>query len=315
MKHTAIIGECMIELNGTAFGEMHQTFGGDTLNTAVYLSRCAGDAVSVRYVTALGTDALSRGMKERWEKEGIVTDCVLTDATRHAGLYLIQLNENGERTFLYWRNESAASRMLSLPDFNQVEKRLEQCDLIYLSGISLAILPDADRTRLLDMLEQMAKKGISIAFDGNYRPKLWQSKDETRHVYERILRFSSLALMTDEDEFALWDETATEEIFARLQRFGIKTAVVKSGENGCFCRDFENGSPSVERIAAVPIKHPVDTTSAGDAFNAGFLAGYLQGKPVETCALQGNRLASVVIMHKGAVVPRQATDSIISAFK
>lgn len=84
MTHIAIIGECMIELNGKPFGPMQQTFGGDTLNAAIYL--CRGreangvtQDIRVSYVTALGSDPLSQGMIQRWQNEGIETQWVLRD--------------------------------------------------------------------------------------------------------------------------------------------------------------------------------------------------------------------------------------------
>jgi 2-dehydro-3-deoxygluconokinase len=112
MKRIAIIGECMIELNGAPFGAMEQTYGGDSLNTAVYLARVAGQSVAVDYVTALGMDPISEGMLSRWRAEGVGTDYVLRDPARQPGLYLIQLDAQGERTFLYWRNQSAARYLL-----------------------------------------------------------------------------------------------------------------------------------------------------------------------------------------------------------
>jgi len=141
MKHIAIIGECMIELNGKPFGSMHQTFGGDTLNAAVYLSRgCVANnkpnEVKVSYVTALGNDPISTGMLTRWQEEGISTNLVLRDETRTPGLYLIQLDDQGERTFLYWRNQSAARYLLQHPNFRMVKQALTQVDAVFLSGIS-----------------------------------------------------------------------------------------------------------------------------------------------------------------------------------
>lgn len=308
MTDIAIIGECMIELNGAPFGTMTQTYGGDSLNTAVYLSRCAGNNVGVKYVSALGVDSISDGMLERWQAEGVNTDLVLRDHSRQPGLYLIQLDEQGERTFLYWRNQSAARYMLQHPNFPQVEAALAEVDMVYLSGISLAILSQQDRLHLIELLSQLSQQGVEIAFDSNYRPALWLDADEARECYRKLLKITDLALVTNDDEQVLWGDGDEEETLSRLQAGGVKRAVVKMGAKGNHYQDFVAGSR--QTIATTPVEHVVDTTSAGDSFNAGFLAGYLQDKDAEQCSRQGHQLAGIVIQHKGAIIPKQATDAI-----
>lgn len=299
MKQIALIGECMIELNGAPFGEMCQTYGGDSLNTAVYLARLAAASVDVQYVSALGSDALSRGMRERWEEEGVGTQWVLEDSERQPGLYLIQLDSRGERTFLYWRNQSAARYLLQHPQMPQVWQGLAGADCVYLSGISLAILPTEDRRQLIEGLAALAERGVQIIFDGNYRPKLWQSREETRACYQALLPHVQLALMTFDDEKALWNDEDAQASMARLRAAGVAQIVVKVGEEGAIYFDgSEYGQAATHKVAQV-----VDTTAAGDSFNAGFLAAYLQDKPMDECCAQGNRLAGIVIQHKGAIIP------------
>ncbi|MDX1304381.1 sugar kinase [Photobacterium sp.] len=308
MKRIAIIGECMIELNGAPFGAMEQGYGGDSLNTAVYMARTAGQSVAIDYVSALGSDAISDGMLARWQQEGVNTECVLRDPARQPGLYLIQLDDEGERTFLYWRNQSAARFMLQHPLFATVEEHLHSVDMVYVSGISLAILPPADRQRLLELLEDLKKNGTEIAFDSNYRPALWQDAEEARTCYEQLLRITDLALVTDDDEQALWGDKTSDSTLSRLQRAGVGQVVLKMGAQGCHYVNFATGE-SVH-IDTTPVAKVVDTTSAGDSFNAGFLAGYLTNRTPQESALQGHQLAGTVIQHKGAIIPVSATESI-----
>lgn len=305
MKRIAIIGECMIELNGVPFSTMTQTYGGDSLNTAVYLARVAGQSVAINYVSALGSDAISDRMLERWQQEGINTEYVLRDKKRQPGIYLIQLDQHGERTFLYWRNQSAARYLLQHPKFTQIASRLQDADLVYLSGISVAILPAADRQRLLLLLLKLAENGVKIAFDSNYRPALWDNAAQARACYQQILSLTDIALVTDDDEQALWDDKSTTESVQRLQQSGVKQLILKMGAQGCLYHDFISGQS--ELIAASPVSHVVDTTSAGDAFNAGFLAGYLTDKSPRDAARQGHQLAGTVIQYKGAIIPISAT--------
>ncbi|TCP96552.1 2-dehydro-3-deoxygluconokinase [Cricetibacter osteomyelitidis] len=306
MKKIAILGECMIELNGEPFGNMRQTYGGDTLNTATYLARCTPkSAVKIHYVSALGTDI------EHWQADGINTDWLLRDEKRQPGLYLIQLDSVGERTFLYWRNQSAARYLLQHNDYPKVLSELRHVDMIYLSGISLAILPENDRTLLIEQLAELAKQGIEIAFDSNYRQALWESLQKTREIYTALLPIVSVALVTFDDEQAIWADSDEQATIKRLKQAGVKTVVVKSGKCGAIFNRFDGVE---QQVPTVPVENVVDTTSAGDAFNAGFLNGYLQGKYLVTCCQQGNKLAGIVIQHKGAIIESSATAHLIHEF-
>ncbi|OBT28900.1 sugar kinase [Vibrio splendidus] len=329
MKHIAIIGECMIELNGKPFGSMHQTFGGDTLNAAVYLSRgCEAnlnkDDIKVSYVTALGADPISKGMLERWQQEGMSTDLVLQDSQRTPGLYLIQLDDVGERTFLYWRNQSAARYLLQHPDFNQIKQALRNVDMVFLSGITLAIFPEQDRIELLNILVELKTQGVEIAFDSNFRPALWP-QDENQAVknsYQAMYTLTDVALVTFDDEQLIWGDTSPEQTIERLTKLGVKRCIVKLGADGCLIQDTTTqgdinqdfGTGSTPRaVPTQPIDSVVDTTSAGDSFNGGFLSAYLAGEDLITSCQRGNTMAGVVIQHRGAIIAKELTQTAITA--
>lgn len=313
IKKIAIIGECMIELNGKPFGLMRQTFGGDTLNTAIYMSRSCeriGAQAEISYVTSLGSDLISDEMISLWQKEGVNTESVLRDTKNNTGLYLIQLDDNGERSFLYWRSNSAAKNLLRHPDFSAAHAKLKTADMIFLSGITLAILDEKDRNELLAIIADLKSAGVTVVFDSNYRARLWLdscSIDEVMAIYAQMLSLADIALVTFDDEQEIWGDQNTLATLARLKAQGIKRTVVKLGSDGCLAQDFEHASEAV-MVKVVPVDHVVDTTSAGDAFNGGFLAAYIAGHELEQCCEQGNALAGIVIQHQGAIVPRSVTN-------
>ena len=316
MKHIAIIGECMIELNGKPFGLMNQTFGGDTLNTAIYLRRgCEAngepDKIKVSYVSALGNDPLSAGLLTCWNKEGISTDFVLRDATRGPGVYIIQLDDHGERSFQYWREQSAARYLLQHPSFSSVAQELAHVDALFLSGISLAILPQQDRTSLLNLLVELKARGVEVIFDSNYRTSLWPRDDHqtVKEVYQVMYQLTDVALVTFNDEQSIWGDKSPQHTLQRLASFGISQCIVKLGEEGCLIQDFTNQetSPTSQAIPTQPVSQVVDTTSAGDAFNGGFLSAYLDGMDLTTSCQRGNVLAGAVIQHSGAIIPKAIT--------
>ncbi|EGQ7705499.1 sugar kinase [Vibrio cholerae] len=318
MKHIAIVGECMIELNGKPFGAMHQTFGGDTLNAAVYLRRgCEAntnpDDIKVSYVTALGTDPISSGMLSRWQEEGVATELVLRDPTRTPGLYLIQLDDQGERTFLYWRNQSAARYLLQHPDFGQIKQALHQVNMVFLSGITLAILPAEDRIALLNLLVELKAKGVEIAFDSNFRPALWPQDDHhtVKEIYQVMYQLTDVALVTFDDELLIWGDSTPEQTIQRLTALGVQKCIVKLGAEGCLIQDSSASTFAPQAVPTQPVVQVVDTTSAGDSFNGGFLSAYLAGADLATACQRGNALAGTVIQHRGAIIPKAFTQSAL----
>lgn len=312
-RKIALIGECMVEFGTSPDSNIRQSYGGDSLNTAVYLSILNQDkSADVSYVTSMGNDDLSRDIVANWQQQGINTSNVLIDTKRTVGAYLIRLDANGERSFVYWRDSSAAKHMVSHPEFERIQSTLESMDIIYVSGISLAILSKEDCESLINRLERLSTLGVTIVFDSNHRPRLWEhngGQHYAQHIHKKILSFCELALLTDDDEMTLWGDSNYLDTLARLEKSGVNKVVIKRGKDGCVYKNFID-----KEIIHVGIKEDIqviDTTSAGDSFNAGFLHGYIRGYKPEECSEIGNSLAGVVIQHRGALVDKSFLESAI----
>ena len=302
----AVIGECMVELQKS--GELYkQTFGGDTLNTALYLSRLTqSQGVTTRYLTGLGQDPFSQQMLSSWQQEGINTENVAISDKLLPGMYLIETSPDGERRFFYWRDNAAAKFWLNEDSKAHTQQLLNEQQFIYLSGISLAILPDAARQLLFEILQQAKQHGAKIIFDNNYRPTLWPSKNVTKKAYQQILNLTDIAFLTFDDEQLLYGDTQETESIARAQQCGVKEIVIKRGAEACF---IIIGHQKIE-VPANKVDHVVDTTAAGDSFSAGYLAcRILGGTPIEA-AKTGHLLAGTVIQHRGAIIPSEAMPAI-----
>ena len=298
----------MLELQGPAFGSLRQTFGGDTLNTAVYLARCGGAGLRVHYATALGDDSLSAGLLERWAAESVQTGLVQRLPGRLPGLYLIELDEGGERRFHYWRGQAAARSYFDTAT-TALEEQADALDALYLSGISLAILPDAGRERVIALMARMRARGALVAFDNNYRPRLWASAAEARHWYDRAFAASTLALITADDHQALHGLADLESAVAAAQALPVGEIAVKRG-----ALPARVGLDHVwQDVPTEAVPRVVDTTAAGDSFAAGYLARRLRGATPAEAAAFGNRLAARVIQHPGALIPREAMQDLIGA--
>ena len=304
-KKIAVIGECMIELSEKN-AAVNRGFGGDTLNTSVYIARqTSADTLSVHYVTALGTDTFSQQMLESWQGEQVKTDLIQRMADRLPGLYYIETDETGERTFYYWRNEAAAKFWLESERADAICEELATFDYLYLSGISLAILSPASREKLLTLLRECRANGGKVIFDNNYRPRLWASKEVTQQVYQQMLTCTDIAFLTLDDEDALWGQQPVEDVIARTHNAGVKEVVVKRGADSCLVSIAGEGLVDVPAVK-LPKEKVIDTTAAGDSFSAGYLAVRLTGGSAEDAAKRGHLTASTVIQYRGAIIPREA---------
>ncbi len=305
----AAIGECMIELSTRADGGMALAYGGDTLNTAVYLARlCRGGSAggasgcTVDYLTALGDDPYSDEMVRFWQHEGIGTDKVIRLPGRLPGLYTIRTDPQGERSFHYWRATAAAREMLQGEQGAALAAALCQYDLVYLSGITLSILATADRGKLLDALDRARSAGVRIAFDCNYRPRGWPDAATAGQAMDQIYRRSHIALPGLDDECALHGAMDPATAARRIADLGVGEICLKNGAGGCFLRR----GMEIEELPAQPGVMPLDTTAAGDSFNAAYLYHRLLGESGVEAARAGHRLAAQVIQYPGAVIPIDA---------
>lgn len=299
IRNLAVIGECMIELSQQG-AQLTRGFGGDTLNTAVYLSRAMGDKAQVDYVTALGDDSFSDAMCQSWSSEGIGLDLVQRLPGRLPGLYCIQTDANGERRFLYWRNEAAVRDCFTTAAAEPTLAALPDYDVLYFSGITLAVLGAQGRERLIQTLIDARERDARIVFDNNYRPRLWASVAEARAAYRSVLPHIDLALLTVEDEQALFGFSGCDAVFEAYAQIGTPEVVLKRGAEACLIRcDGEAFAVPAQKVEKV-----VDTTAAGDSFSAAYLASRLLGGSPEDAAEAGHRLASQVIQVPGALIPR-----------
>jgi 2-dehydro-3-deoxygluconokinase len=291
------LGECMVELAASGQPNMfRQGFAGDVFNTLWYAARCLGEGWQVRMHTALGVDNLSDELATFAAAAGV--DCSAAPRLPGAmpGLYMIRLHQ-GERRFLYWRGQSAARQMLADPAL--VERQIAAARLVYLSGITLAILPPKDRTRLIDLIRQARGRGQIVAFDPNIRPALWEDTSTLRTVLTQAAGAASLVLPSFDDENMAFGDRMPDDTVARYQAAGCPVVVVKNGSAPVLTGD----RTRMHAHVTPPLDGPViDSTAAGDSFNAAFLATWLRGGDLAASVHAGQALAAKVIKGHGALV-------------
>lgn len=293
MATVACIGECMIELRELPDGRLARSWGGDTLNTAVYLARLG---TPVDYLTALGDDPWSGEMLAGWQAEGVGTARVPRLPGRLPGLYVIQTDAAGERRFSYWRGEAPARQLFDLPDTPALAAALPGYALLYFSGVSLSLYGETGRERLLAVLAQARAGGSRVAFDTNFRLRGWRDLDEARAAFRQAIAAADIVLASREDLEPLFGPEPPEPAGASLE------LVLKRPDQTCRVT-----APGVDLVvAAEPVAQVVDTTAAGDSFAAAYLATRLAGGDPAAAAAAGHRLAGAVVGHRGAIIPREA---------
>jgi 2-dehydro-3-deoxygluconokinase len=290
----------MIEMARGNDGRFGMACGGDTFNTAIYLARAG---IEVSYATALGDDPYSETIVSMAAAEGVKTDLILRVPGRLPGLYMIETDAKGERRFRYWRGEAPARELFELPDWNRVAEALMTARLIYFSGVTLSLYSNAGLGRLLAIIEMARQQGAKVAFDGNFRPHGWKGDlPRTRTVFMEALKRVDIALPTFDDEAVLWGDPSPEATVERMQAFGIGEIVVKNGPNSALVA----AGGRQEHIPVPEVVEPVDTTAAGDTFNAGYMAARLSGENPAVAAAAGHRLAAQKVRYRGAIMPRNA---------
>lgn len=298
MGGVVALGECMVEVSLEGGGQAAVGYAGDTFNTAVYLRRLGRE---VRYATALGDgDPFSQGILQMMAFEGVDASLVTRVAGRLPGLYAVQRDASGERTFFYWRDQAPARDYFKLGDKAAVEAAVREAELLYLSGIALAIIGADGRQAAFALVDAAVEAKVPIAFDPNYRPRLWADPAEAKAAFETVVPHCRYVSASGADLEKLYDRpidavardwaTRGPEVVSRGDDHTV--TVHADGQNRSF-------SPP-------PAVRTLDSTGAGDGFNAAYLDARLKGREPGDAVAAGRRLARVIVQHLGAVIPKAA---------
>lgn len=297
------IGECMAELRDAGNGLLSQSFAGDTYNSAVYMKRTFAQH-DVYFISAVGREALSDSMVAHAVDEQVNTRFISRSDDKHIGLYRIYTDAHGERSFIYWRSDSAAKQMMSTFDENDVAA-MTAFDMVLFSGISLAILNEADQPKFWKTLQRLKSAGVTIVFDVNHRPALWKNREDAIRLYAQAYQMADILLPGIEDFNFLYGFETLEDTLKFLADYTFKEIIIKNGSDAV---TIVNEGGELSEVQLTPVENVVDTTSAGDAFNGAYLGARLLGATAEESVKKAAKCAGFVIQHKGAIVDAQAYD-------
>jgi 2-dehydro-3-deoxygluconokinase len=157
----------------------------------------------------------------------------------------------------------------------------------------------AARDRLAEGFTRFRQCGGRVAFDTNYRPALWPDLATARAQMSRFIALADIGFPSRADEDALFGSGDPAAILLRYHAAGARNGALKQGGDGALALDGSGLSrPPGSNLQVV------DTTAAGDSFNAGFLAAMDRGGDMATCLEAAATLAERVIAVRGAIMPR-----------
>ena len=290
------MGEPMAEFCATGAGRLGQVdlfrrgWGGDTSNFAVAVARLGGRA---GYLCRVGDDEFGRSFMELWRREGVDASRVVVDPQAPTAVYFISLTEDMEHDFTYYRAGSAASRY-SVGDLDG--EYVRGARVLHSSGISLAVSQSL-REAVFEAVNLCKAGGGLFSFDPNFRPKLWPI-NTARAVMEYAFREADIVLSSIEDLALLYGERDHVRGAERFQGLGAGVAVIKLGGEGCYVA----GDGEAFRAPGFDVD-VVDTTGSGDAFDAAFIVGMLEGWDLERTAAFANAVGALTATAHGAVAP------------
>ena len=298
----------MIELNGDISSlennssNMKINFGGDTYNSAVYFSRLTNDKTNTFYSTALGKDNFSKKMISRFKNENIKCDYIRTDGENPPGLYSIEINEKGERSFSYWRDQSPSKYIFLGSKGKKLVKDINNADVFYYTGISAGILDEKQRKDLINI----GSTATICGFDFNYRSQLHYNKKVSQLLFNEINNRVDIHFVSFDDARELFKIKNPLEIFEIINE--KKNLILIRYKNSII---FKNKQQEIKTVT-VPHGEVVDTTAAGDAFNGSFLAIMNNNKnfPVEENILISHSVTREVIKHRGAIISKNKMPKI-----
>ena len=288
------IGEAMIEISNIKNSFYNQSFAGDTLNFCNYLDK---KKLNAFFLSAIGKSEINQSLLDFVKSKNISTKYIKKINQFEVGLYLIKNKDNGEKQFFYWRDESAAKQYFNNIDFLNLYKELKNFDYIYFSGITLSIIHISKLNNFIKLLKLLKSKKIKIVFDFNIRPSRWNKKNLNIFL-DSVLKFVDICFLSGEDMNYWKNKNDIKSYEQIVRKYKLKHSIFR--KNAKFTYVFLNKTRYVFKNKL--LKTVVDTSGAGDGFNAAYLSNFIVNNDPVLALKAGSSLGSKIVMKKGAIV-------------
>lgn len=293
------MGEAIIDLIATQplpyekVEAFQKCFGGAPMNTAVGVARLGG---SVGVVTAVGDDPFGHFIANTLEENGVDTRYVIFKREFRTTLaFVANEPKTGERSFMFYRKPWAETADSSLTYGDFPISYVKSAEILHVSGFSLSQEPS--RSTIMHTIREAKGAGVKISFDPTLRFDVWNDPEETYRIYEEVMGFADIATFSIEEAESLLGTSDPSIAAERALSLGADLIGLKRGDKGSVIAS-RNG----EYIESEAFKvKPVDTTGAGDAWNAALLVGLVENWPLKACALIANAVGALVVTARGAI--------------
>ncbi len=309
MASLLFAGECMLELRESSANHYRRSFAGDSFNSAVY-AKWFDPSLDVELFTAIGKDRLSEEMKTFWSSFDLGSSNVYLSDELIPGVYLINVDPDGERKFTYWRSNSSARAIMKLMgDVDRQSLVRSEFDCVYFSGISMCILEDNDKEKFVALLKELKANGSKIAYDPNYRPRMWRNRAHAQHWNDISYSIADIVLPGIEDHCELYGHFTISQIVEYLNTFeGERECIIKAGDDGIhvYLNDEYHSAYPLQ-----PAATQLDSTAAGDSFAGTYLASRFSGKDISLSVKNAQTVARFVVQQPGAIAPYDEYNKVV----
>ncbi|MEM2129509.1 MAG: sugar kinase [Candidatus Bathyarchaeia archaeon] len=294
------IGEVLIDFVATepvSYIEVpafQKCFGGAPMNTLVGIARLGSSSGAI---TAVGEDPFGQFLIQELKRNNVDTSQVkIKKGTLTTLAFVANEPKTGERSFIFYRKpwvSGTSDSALSIDDIDI--EYIKGAEILHVSGFALSQNPS--RKAIIYAVKQAKKEGVKVSFDPTLRLDVWSSEHAIRKFYSLMLRLSDIATFSREEYSFLFGTANPKKAAEKCLRRGVKIVGIKLGVNGAFIMTKEG---QIINVPAFKVK-AVDTTGAGDGWNAGFLVGILNKWDLKTCVTVANAVGALVVTKRGAI--------------
>lgn len=304
MVEVVTIGETMVTFSPDQSGPLRYVHGfrkrlaGSESNVAIGLSRLGH---SSGWISRVGDDEFGKFVIREVRAEGVDVSRVRTDPDYPTGIMFKEIREGNETKVYYYRKGSAASFM-SPEDIDS--EYLGSSKILHITGIIPALSASCLDT-MWKAIFIAKEKGVLVSFDPNIRLKLW-SRDKAVETLKKIIPYVDIISTGLDEASMLLGIHEPEKLIDSLLNLGVKYIALKMGAQGSWVSNADEKL----KMDAFKIKNAVDPIGAGDAFDAGFLAGILENKPLAECGKLANAMGAFAVTTYGDIEGLPARDEL-----
>lgn len=293
MTKVWLTGDAVVDLIPEGEGTYLKCPGGAPANVAVGIARLGGEAA---FFGRVGQDPLGRFMKQVLTGEGVNTDKMILDPEQRTSTVIVDLDDEGERSFTFMVKPSADQFTLpqDVPAFAEGE---------WLHACSIALANEPSRSTTLGAMKSVKEAGGFVSFDPNLREEVWAAPAELKSVVMQAVAMADVVKFSDDELLFLTGKADLQAALALLNsEYNLPLVIITQGKKGALVVQGDK-----QQLVTGKPANPVDTTGAGDAFVGGLLAGLVASEnwqhedTLHNIIKQANACGALATTAKGAM--------------